>query len=57
MTENKSSTDPSLSKKELLGSLIAELLEDLSKDKKKKILRSATQGGHPEQETIEMVEQ
>ena len=57
MKDKKSSTDPFLSKKDLLGNLIGGLLEDLSEDEKKKILRSATQGGGQGRETIELVEQ
>ena len=57
MTNKKSSTDHFLSKKELLGNLIAGLLEDLSEDEKKKMLRSATQSSTQSRDTIELVEQ
>lgn len=45
------------SKKELLSSLLASLLEDLSEDEKKKMLQSVMRGGRQNRETIEMVEQ
>ncbi len=57
MTDKKAPANSSASKKELLGNLIAGLLEDLSEDEKKKMLRSVMQGATQGRETIEMVEQ
>jgi hypothetical protein len=43
-------------KKDLLGSLIASLLQDMPEDEKKRLLRSVIQGDGEHRETIEMVE-
>ena len=42
--------------KDMLSSLIAALLENLSEDEKKSLLRSAVQDTGKHRETIEMVE-
>ncbi len=54
MTRKK---NPSASKRELLGTMIAALLEDFSEEEKKKILRYPTRNKSQNSETIEMVEQ
>jgi hypothetical protein len=42
--------------KDLLGSLIASLLQDMPEDEKKKLLHSVMRGDGEHRETIEMVE-
>ena len=44
------------SKKDLLGSLIASLLQDMPESDKKKLLHSVIKGKGKQLETIEMVE-
>ena len=44
------------SKKDLLGSLIASLLQDMPEEEKKKLLHSVMRGDGEHCETIEMVE-